>query len=473
MRQNLVFLILIGLFGVLAISLATRDRASHAVPLPIAPSASASTPEAPISSQSAAPSPSASAAPATSVAKLGRPLRVIGNGWETLAPIVLANGGLEPKKDSDVGKAGIEAAVRVARELDDFEAALARGGSDGDGADVAVIPLPNLVASYQKLQALRPVVVFASAWSRGREVITAKQPLDKLPASGEVHLATDGTPAASYFGLFAAELAGVAPARLRAVEPGDAKIHLSALSRREFKAADQKDVLLSTAEAVRFAPIVLVCSAAFVEKHSDSVEHFVEAWLAGAKRLASDPTTSARSISALDNAPEPITLLAALGDLVPIGLGENAELLGLSGRGAVTIDSLTLRMWRLAREAKWITVAQPERSLVVTGPVAQIVRADPSQLRAAPSADAAPKLAKGARALIVVRAPKDGAESAIGFVAGVFQRSPIRVSAAEPKLAESLVRVSSERFGLPQGRLLTGTTAARGAEAVVEVMPVP
>ena len=73
----------------------------------------------------------------------------------------------------------------------------------------------------------------------------------------------------------------------------------------------------------------------------------------------------------------------------------------------------------------------------------------------------------------MVRAPKDGAESAIGFVAGVFQRSPIRVSAAEPKLAESLVRVSSERFGLPQGRLLTGTTAARGAEAVVEVMPVP
>lgn len=474
-RKNLVFFVLLGLLGVLGIGLATRDRKPHTAPP--APSASAETLASAAASASPLPAPSASAAPPGAPAGLGRPLRVSGPGWEVLAPILLANGGLEPKQDSDVGKAGLEVAVTVARDTEALEGALARGGSDEAGADLAVMPLASVVGSYKKLQALRPVVVLVTAWSRGREVVRGKEPLDKLPPSGELVVAAAGDASATYLALFALELAGVAPGRVRMAEPGDAKVRITAQSRADLRPAEQKDVLVSSAEATRFAPWVLVCPAALADKHKDPIAAFLKAWLAGAKRLASDPTAAARALSALKDAPEPIALLSRLGELAAVGLGENAELLGLSGRGAVTVDSLLSRHWRLGREAKLVDIAPPEGSLVLSGPVAQLVRADPSQAKLEPAATATAKSKPGTRPLLVARttAPLDvdAAESDIGFVAGVFQRSPMRISAQDKRLADRLVKQSSERFALAEGRLLVGATPSKAGEALIEVMPIP
>lgn len=475
MRQNLVFFILLGLLGVLGISLATRERQPHGVALP-APSASPEPAASASAAASTAPAPSGSAATVAAPAGLGRPLQVSGAAWETLAPIILANDGLEPKKESDAGKAGLEVSVKLARDDDALQAALARGGADDAGADLVVIPLAGLLGAYQKLQALRPVAIYASAWSRGREVLSGKQPLDKLPPAGEVTLALGSDPASSFFALFTLDLAGVPPARVRPAERGDAKIHVHALTRAELEPKDQKDVLLSTSDATRFAPYVLVCSAALVEKHPGELSKFLSAWLDGVQRLTSDPTASARRISTLEGAPEPIALLGRLSELAPIGLAENAELFGLSGRGAVTLDSLLSRLWRLGREAKLVNVAPPERAPIAPGLVAQLVRADPA--RAKDAAAPSPAKAKpGARPLLVVRRPApldaDAAEAELGFVAGVFQRSPIRVSAADRKLGEALAKRSAERFALSDGRLTVGTLAAGAGAAVIEILPIP
>ncbi|MBK7580270.1 MAG: hypothetical protein IPI67_08715 [Myxococcales bacterium] len=483
MRANLVFLILLGLFGVLGVSLATRQLSPHVTVAPSAsaePSLSTSASASAAATASVAPSSSAAGAGADAGTQgLGRPLRVTGSAWDVLAPIALANGGLSTKKDSDVDKSGLSVSLSIAPDTAAIEAGLARGGSDEAGRDVAVLPLAELVASYQKLQALRPVVIWVSAWSRGREVVHGKQPLHKLPATGEIALAGTTDASSTLLSLFALDLSGASPSRVRLVERGDAKLSVSAMLKSELRPGEQKDVLLSTTEAMRFSPYVVVCSASMVEQHASVLSSFLKDWMLGDQRISSDPALAARTIAAIDGAPEPIALLGRLGELTSVGLADNAELFALSGRGALTVEALFARMWRLRRNTKLESQPAPERSPIVSSLVAALVRKDPSAAKPAGVATPnKPQAGTQPRATLVARIPgpfdADLVKNELGFLAGVFERSPLRLSAGDKAQGERLAREASERFGLPDGRIRAGTAARLGdGQTVVEILPVP
>src|SRR5262245_13242300 len=107
MRSNIVASVLGALLLVLVCALGFRARAPHTVVLPASASARASAP----APSSAVPSPAGSSSAGSGELvssnpkpSLGRTLRVTGIGWEPLAPALLANDGLESKKDSEFGK---------------------------------------------------------------------------------------------------------------------------------------------------------------------------------------------------------------------------------------------------------------------------------------------------------------------------------------------------------------------------------
>jgi hypothetical protein len=115
--------------------------------------------------------------------------------------------------------------------------------------------------------------------------------------------------------------------------------------------------------------------------------------------------------------------------------------------------------------------------------VAGLVRADP-KLAAPPATrpkkpdEAAPKTQ---HALLVRRVAgptldEDRALDAIGFLAGVFPRSPLRVTVHRGGAAASkaLAERAADRFGITAERVTAGKLAPRGGAVVsIEVLSVP
>jgi hypothetical protein len=488
-RSNIVFVTLLLMLAGLAAGVALRRGGSQAAPLAAPtpePSAAGSTPPPASGSASARlpPQPSASAAPAPGP-KLDRPLRVVGLGWELCAAAVMANDGASPGPKSRFTKYGLTVELSAHHEVGQVENALARGGQDDEGADVAILPLQRFVASYERLKALSPVIFFVVGWSDGGEVLASKQEsLEKLPAKGEVKLrATPGEPAA-FLGMFAFDLAGVSPDRVVLTQDDDAP--WAALSRRESKQKSEQTsghLILSTGEASRLVPFVAVAQAALVEKHAPALVALAQGWLAGQEMLAGGAPEAARKIGEVKGAPEPLAVLSRLGEMRAASLAENAELAGLAGRGAVTLEALFRRSWQIWREAKVLTVA-PETAPVDGTITAALVRA--GGRLTPPASPARPKVTPRTQGkpLVTYRAAAGKLDEAtlietIGFVAGVFPRCPVRVTihpqlAPDKKRTAELVQAVRERFDLGDGRLLAGEARGRGAApATVEVMPIP
>ena len=486
-RSNVVTLILVGLLGVLVVGLVTKKRQPHAITV-AAPETSA----APAVSSSAAPASSASVAASSPAVKqpkapptLKRPLRVAALSWEVLAPAVLENGGLEPSDKSGFGKAGVRVGLSIVDGSEGANQALARGGADESGADVALVPLSGVVASYEKLRALDPVIFHVSHWSRGREVLTTKngKGLDALPDKGRITLSPAERDPATFTALFLLDAAGVAPSRIDLLSSDDPKAHVRARTRLAANQADaikQSDAVLSTAEASRLMPVVAIAQRGFIQKHTLALKKFMLGFLKGQKALAEDAATSARKISKLDGAPEPVALLGGLGELAAVPLAENAELFGLSGRGAVKVETLLSRGFRLWREAKLSSSPGPE-SVVADGRiVALLIRASQVTPRGPlPKVSASKK-----SALLVYRQrgsslDEDAFLAEVGLLAGIFPRSPLaltvhRGAAPDKKRSEQLVEQARDRFGLGPGRLTVGKSRPRPrTQATLQIMPIP
>ena len=108
--------------------------------------------------------------------------------------------------------AGVPVSLRPVDAMASVEGALARGGADKEGADIAVVPFSDLVASYERLRALSPEVFFVVGWSRGREALVSTK--EALPSSADKPEAKSGDKpavsmvgapgdAATFLGLFA------------------------------------------------------------------------------------------------------------------------------------------------------------------------------------------------------------------------------------------------------------------------------
>ncbi len=232
MRKKIILTLLSLLLVGWGVMIGLQKRAAHQAPAFAAPPpassssalASASSSASPPGSGSALAPPSASAltpppgsgAPDAGSPKLmDRPLRVTALGWDLAAPGLLANGGADPAPTSDFAAAGLEVHIAPTDAASSLEAALARGGEDKDGADIAILPLPTFVASYERLRALALDIFFVTGWSRGHEAILAGKA--EWPTKGEVKLAAIGGSPAAFVALWAFDLQGIAPGQVKLV----------------------------------------------------------------------------------------------------------------------------------------------------------------------------------------------------------------------------------------------------------------
>ncbi len=487
MRPNIVFVTLLLMLGGLAAGVALRGRATHQAP-PLPAEASASAPEATASAAasttaSGPPPATSAAAPKEKKLSLERPLRVVSLGWELLAAGVMANDGADPGPESTFKKAKLEVFLRGKNDAAEVEHALARGGKDDGGADIAIMPLPRFVASYERLKALNPVIFFVVGWSEGGEVVlSTKTSFGELPPRDTVVLQAEAGSAAAFVGLFALELAGTAPER---VELRDGKADWMAMPRRQAKSTSEQvkaNMLLTTGEASRLVPYVAIAQAALIDQHADVLEVWAGQWLEGNRKVAADASEAARKVAEAKGAPLPLDVLSRLGEITPASLAENASATGLSGRGAVTLESLFRRSWDVWRKAKVLTIP-PENAPVDGRVVAALVRAG-GELGAPSTGGKGDKPNTDGKPLLVHRVPaanfdSDAFVENLGFIAGVFRRSPIRVSvhprgSLDAKQTEAVIQLALEQFGLTEERLVAGKERPTpGSAATVEVMPVP
>jgi len=490
-RAKLVFLVILAMLVGLVYLIGTRTRDAHVMPKPrpeevreaaappvaTVPSASAST--------DASPAPVDAAVSGDARAPLlDRPVRLVASTWEQAAAALVANGGKATADGSAMREEGLELRVDVASTDQDIDNRLARGGGDPDGADVAVMPLPTFVASYERIRALEPQIVHIVGWSRGREVLLgARDGMLAKPgaAAGDVTVVSVD-PSATLLALFTLDEAGTSPTRVHLV--ADSKTAtLAALARplSPDRPADAPSrVLLTTAEATRLVPLVAVAARGFVEGHAAPVTALLRAWDRGAVELRKDVPAAARRIAAEPGAPEPATMLERLGWMSDPGRADEGFALGLLGSDGLTLGDAPLtvgvlfaRDWQLLRDAGVLTSPTPQPPPVDTSPFAH---AFPTVTTAPPALPVTPP-GDGARVLLARRFAKGDATvvaASIASLTGVFERSTVRVTSKPPSLAKDAADAAMAHRRLPAERIVVVPTALGDTGvALVEVLAAP
>lgn len=421
----------------------------------------------------AAPLADAAVAPAPPGEK---PIRVAALGWELVAAGV------------DMKSPAVELAPETA--LDAVEARLARGGNDSQGADVALVPLPAFVASYERLRALEPRIFLVVGFSRGREEVHANAgALLKPPpgadevkivalgpsTSADANMKQAGSESATVLGLFALDLLGVAPARLRMVPTGSEAAKTAPFSAIVRGASDERKLAFSSADASRLIPIVAVAPKATIDARGKALEDWSKAWLEGLARAGKDAPAVARRLATKDNvtfaagvggAPEALHLVERLGQIE-------------AAKSNVPLDALVSRTWQLARAGGLTTSAAPDPLPIDARATAGQAKPAPATGDADAGAGAFGPVPAGATPLVLYRAVDTAADAnavaaQIGFLSGVFERAIFRVSAkGGDKAAKNIAGIARDKYEVPVTRLATVAAEPQGAFAAVEILAPP
>jgi hypothetical protein len=500
MRSYIVFAILVAGSGLFVVLQVTRTPVPHEVtvaPAVTAPKPGASTGtgtgETRTGSGAAAaakagtkPKPKAPAAPKAPLMK--RPLRVVSLGWELIAPGVVANGGAKPGVDSAFAKERLPVQLAAFKSMEEVEAALARGGADPLGADVAIVPLPELVASHERLRALAPRIFLVLGWSRGRDGLMARSgvSLARPPRTRQVHLVGAPGSSATFFSLYMLELAGVPLGRVRLLEGADKK----RAAKAPFAAAERplpsgfsgdRKFLVTTADATKLVPVVAVAPEGLIKKHERALSTWGQVWIRGVERLQQDVPAAARQVAALKTAPHALDLLKRLGQIDPAPLMDNARLAGLAGRSPVTLEQLFRHCWRIWRAVGLISSPAPEVAPIHVWIMASMVRTYPALVEAEPT-PAPGKSRKDGKApgadtqTLLVHEPaarrwnERELAGQLALLAGVFERAALVVSVRESLArARGLVAMASSRFELPHPARLRAEPRKQGKLVRVEL----
>lgn len=394
---------------------------------------------------------------------LGRPLRVVGSDWALLAPSLLANGGLVPAKSNRYQKARLVVTHRRVTKIADIATALAKGGADKQGADIALLSLPAFVAAFEQLQGLKPRIFLVLGRSHGREALLGRSgaTLPKLPAQGPVAMAGQtGTPA-TLLGLFSLDLAGIALDRVRVLAPttpAGKKAPLVARLRQRRRPAGER-LLLSTAEVTRLIPFVAVCPAGFLEAQPKVLGAWARITLASARLLERNVPEAARRLVKVKGAPDLVSLVSRLGWVRYMDIPDIARMAGLSGRSAVSLYALFKRMWRLWREVGVLSTPVPEQLPLSTAVIAELVRSTraPKVRKRPPKQHRVTVRSLFLQALPAGRFSKASFIAEVGLLAALFERSALEIWIGQPRAeAQKLLKEIRDRFALPAGQLVLG-----------------
>ncbi len=155
-------------------------------------------------------------------------------------------------------------------------------------------------------------------------------------------------------------------------------------------------------------------------------------------------------------------------------LADNARFAGLSGRGAVTIDALFRRAWRLWRERGVLSTPTPELAPLNNTVIMALAR--DAELVKEKKADSTGRPGATPRELFVLRVPQGRLNDRalveeVAFLAGVFERSSFRLGIRKSQKRAHYVKQSAvERFNIQPGRLEIGGVDFAGAPAAVAVL---
>jgi hypothetical protein len=148
--------------------------------------------------------------------------------------------------------------------------------------------------------------------------------------------------------------------------------------------------------------------------------------------------------------------------------------MGLAGRGAATIPALFPLSWRLWRGVSVLSTPTPEAVPLSTHAVTRLVRSAASVPDSPPSAPRAATRVLLVHPLAGPRLDPTVLVGDIGLVAGIFDRSVLRISQRGAPSTDELLATVRERFDVPQNRL----TSARAvpvprAVAAIEILAEP
>ena len=488
MRKRIVLIVLLALFGGFGFFIYRNSAGGPAAEA----SASTQSDQQPRQTDAGAtPTPTsadtvgAGAGGDTEVAGLDRTLRVVSPSVELLAPGIIANNGLKTAPESGYAEASLEVAFRPVDGMKGVRKALAKGGRKETGADIAVVPLPSFVATYERLRALKPHVFFVTGWSRGREAIATadSDALRDPPESDEIELRGLAGEPATFLSLFTLDLAGV-PVDSVELTDDDDEIPYAAVGRssEEFSETPEEHRLrLSTADALGLVPFVAIAPQGFLENHPEALHNWTETWLGGRERLLEDVPKGARLIAEKVEEIEALSLIDLLGWIEFASPRDNARLAGLSGRDAVDLERLFQLSWRIWREVGVLTTPSPKALPISTATIVELVReqaaggqADESTAQEEDADEEAAEEPDG-EVVLVHRHPNSELDERefvekIGLVAGLFPRSTLRVTVNwnRPKTDE-MIEKAKERFDIETHRLVAGRKVPGRGSASIEL----
>ena len=423
---------------------------------------------------------SEAAAPPQVVKLIDRPLRVTTLGVALAAPGTMALEG---------GARLFELELCPVESLQKVEGRLVRGGADADGADIAVVALPDLVAATERMRALEPQAFLLVGFSQAAERLVPAPGAPRGPApTGDVKVfVPTGERLASreWMALFALDAAGAPPSRVKLLV-ADERPKDAAFVAGSFADKNEGEHLLSTVEAAGLVPYVAVTTKHTLTSSEPLVRAFAQAWLTGLERAQSDAGGAAKRVlgkeGAVFSSAAEVTgdvggLVERLGRVSRVTLGDNARLLGATPTGAgrrAPLEALSSAMVDAYRDVGLLTTA-PSWPLVERKVVATIAKDTPAALTEVERLDCS-----RSRRRPVASRKESGAtldEAAllrhVEVFAVAYEGCALRVSLkGGEKPAATFAQTARDKLGLSAQKLLAGTAATPGP-ALLEVVPPP
>ncbi len=431
---------------------------------------------------SATPDASDGAVPIVKI--LDRPLRVTTLGLALAAPGTMVKEALEASRDGRAPRPSVDLELTTVSTPQKLEARLIHGGADADGADVAILSLPDLVASSERLRALEPQAFMLVGFSQSTERLHPLGTSPRVPLQGvDVKVfvpAGERLASREWMALFGMDAVQVPLAKVKLLvadeRPKDATYVATT-----FLEKNEGEHVLSTVEAPGLVPYVAVMTKGMLAAKEPVARAFAEAWLLGMQRSYVDAGAAAKRVigkegavfsTASEGAGDLATLVDHLGRISKVSLADNARFFGLPVKEG--------RRAPLQALASSMVEGFGEAGLLATPPSWELVD---TKVMAALAKDVAPSVEKlecvRARKAPIMARRETGQtldEAALGrrieAAAIAFEGCSIRVSMrGGEKPATTFVEATRAKLGLSAEKLAVGKTATQGAAALVEVVP--
>lgn len=420
--------------------------------------------------------PDARAKEDADAATLERPLHVASTRMELLAPGLLANGGARTEPGSHYDSHGLSVEFTT---LDDL------GQLDERDVDIAVVPLPTLVAAYEKLSDLQPTIFFVTGWWRGREALATPK-AEALLGPGtydDVELRGSAGETATFFSLFAMDLAGI-PANTISItdETDSGYVAVDRASPEPETAPDGYKFVLSTADARGLIPYVAVAPRTLVDTYPQPLRTWTRGWLTGRETLLDDRSDAGRTIAKEDPRSDESAISERLNQMTFASLRDNAELAGASGGQKTPLVSLFELSWRLWREVGVLADPAPSSAPLSKQTIVALLRnhgeglrteSDRSRELSIPAA----KLHEFDEDVALVHRHLDSAidENAfldrLGIVAAAFPEARLEVTVDwNREKTEELIDRAVDRRGIERNRLQMGSKVPGPGPASIELL---